>query len=217
MWLNLNSVPAWLGTAVIGLTAAALSYAGKILAEAFQSRRHSRDEKRARLFRLSSLLGASKVAFEIQNELARRLWSMLVEKYRGREAAKEGFESQFTRLYDEFTAEEAELHGIIRGITIYAMRPANQAISKWLEEDVDFRTESWKHTDLAAKLNLLASHLMLWHAKFEAWIPDNPKHALVYMADEADHGLGFPQGVDGLVLRALREIGCPPLRRWLGR
>ena len=36
---------------------------------------------------------------------------------------------------------------------------------------------------------------MLWHAKYEAWIPNHPEHALVYMADEKHHGLGFPGAI----------------------
>jgi hypothetical protein len=62
---------------------------------------------------------------------------------------------------------------------------------------------------LAAKLNLLASHLILWQAKFETLIPDNPKHALIDMADELDHGLAFPVRVDNLVTDALREMRSP--------
>jgi hypothetical protein len=36
-------------------------------------------------------------------------------------------------------------------------------------------------------------------AKFEYWIPDKPERALVFMADENEHGIGFPLGIDDLV------------------
>lgn len=201
-------MPVWLGTAIVGLAVAAVTYVGNLIVETLQSWRRLQDERQARLFRLSSLLKASKVAFEIQNELASRLSSVLVSKHQDHETG-EGYEALFTALHDRFSVEECELHGIIRGITIYAMRPANQAISKWLEDDIDFRNETRTHAELAVRLNLLASHLMLWHAKFEAWIPNSIKHALVYMADEENHGLGFPKGVDDLVACALREMGKP--------
>ena len=207
--LDLYKIPVGFGTAAIALVVAALSYVGTLVAEAFQSWRLSRDERRARLSRLSSLLGASKVAFDIQNDLASRLSLALLEKHPDRKTEEGGYEALFSALYDIFSTEEADLHGIIRGITVHAMRPANQAMSKWLEEDIDFRTDSRNSAELAVNLNLLASHLMLWHAKFEAWIPVNPKHALVYMADETDHGLGFPTRVDSLVVDALREIRRP--------
>jgi hypothetical protein len=60
--------------------------------------------------------------------------------------------------------------------------------------------------------------LLLWHAKHESWILDEPKHALVYMDDEKAHGLGFSkdrkkngvwvEGVDkdvGAVFKELRD------------
>ena len=49
---------------------------------------------------------------------------------------------------------------------------------------------------LAAELVKLESHLLLWIAKYKAWIPEHNEHALVYMADENEHGLGFPSGID---------------------
>jgi len=199
---DLSTVPGWLGTAAIGGVIAALSYAGKTLVDVLRKRRRAQDSLRVRLLQLSSLLNASKVAFEIQNDLAGRLASLL-EPRPGDEAVAGGYEKLFASSYDKFTAEQAELHSIIRGITIYAMRPANLAMSKWLEEDTVFRIETRNDVRLAAQLNHLASHLMLWHAKYQAWIPDNPKHALVYMADEQNHGLGFPEGLDELVSRAV--------------
>jgi hypothetical protein len=49
-------------------------------------------------------------------------------------------------------------------------------------------------------------HLRLWHAKYEAWIPGHPRHALVYLADEEQHGIGFPGGLDQVVDEVLREL-----------
>jgi hypothetical protein len=198
-------------TAIVGLAVAALSYVGKLIVEAAQHWRRLQDERQARLFRLLSLLRASKVAFDIQNELADRLSAMLATHHPECESVSDGYDALFAALYDKFNEEEHDLYGVIRGITLYAMRPANQAISKWLDEDIDFRNERRKHAQLAVQLNLLASHLILWHAKFEAWIPTNPKHSLVYMEDEKQHGLGFPHAVDGEVAAALREMQVPLL------
>lgn len=61
---------------------------------------------------------------------------------------------------------------------------------------------------------------LLWNAKYESWIPEQPEHALVYMDDEKRHGVGFPKrreaiiegkrvtmdGVDVEVARALEEL-----------
>jgi hypothetical protein len=118
-------------------------------------------------------------------------------------------------LFDQFTPEETELHAIVRSITEHALRPLNQQMSNWLANDIDFRTArgaEGKRGQLANKLNLLDSHLLLWHAKYEAWIPANRSHALVYMADEEQHGVGFPRGIERLVDDVIRELGgsVPP-------
>ena len=42
-----------------------------------------------------------------------------------------------------------------------------------------------------------------WHAKYEALLPSMPEHALVYLADEEKHGIGFPTGIDKIVAEAL--------------
>jgi len=128
-----------------------------------------------------------------------------------------GYEDLFKHFHDSFSTQEAELHTLIRGYTIYAMRPVNQAISKWLEEDIDFRTGTGKLQELANELSILAGHLMLWHAKFNSLIPNDPKHALIYMDDEKEHGLPFPRSVDDLVFSALRTWKRRPILNWRGR
>jgi hypothetical protein len=35
------------------------------------------------------------------------------------------------------------------------------------------------------------------------WIPHHPKHALVYLADEKKHGVGFPSGIEVLIKSVL--------------
>ena len=57
----------------------------------------------------------------------------------------------------------------------------------------------------------LEIHLLLWRAKFEYWIPNNPEHCVVYMADEKKHGLGFPPKTDDAVETVLQELR----KRWL--
>ena len=71
-----------------------------------------------------------------------------------------------------------------------------------LKSDIRYRILLIKRTSaaqLAARLNALDTHLMLWLAKYEAWIPDQPKHSLVYLADEERHGARFPAGIEALV------------------
>ncbi len=111
--------------------------------------------------------------------------------------------------------KEKDLHTIIRGQTINAMRPINLDLSKWLADD-DFykislgRTGSARirqRADLGSLLASLEVHLRLWHAKYDSWMMDHPEHALVYLADEERHGPPFPRGLDDLVANL---VGAPP-------
>ena len=111
-----------------------------------------------------------------------------------------------TAAFPKFTADERELHSIIRSITIHGIRPVNQALLDWVRKDATFKGMVHKpgfSGELARKLSELEAHLLLWHAKYEAWIPEQATHALVYLADEKAHGLGFPEGLDELVHHAL--------------
>jgi hypothetical protein len=80
----------------------------------------------------------------------------------------------------------------------------------WVRTDVEHRTVREGTEDqakFATLLNQLDSHLLLWFAKYEAWLPNQPNHALVYLDDEEQHGLKFPHGIEemlGVVLAAAR-------------
>ncbi len=212
---DLNSFPEWVGTALIGAVIAALGYVSKLFVDAWISWRHARAARLSRLLSMSSLLHASYTAFRIQKGHAKRLRDMVHNNHPDHRATCPGFERLFSSLFDQFTPEETELHAIVRSITEHALRPLNQQMSNWLANDIDFRTArgaEGKRGQLANKLNLLDSHLLLWHAKYEAWIPANRSHALVYMADEEQHGVGFPRGIERLVDDVIRELGgsVPP-------
>jgi hypothetical protein len=85
---------------------------------------------------------------------------------------------------------------VIRGYTEHALRPVNVSMSEWLNTDATYRTSLNKQgldAQLAELLNRLDAHLLLWLAKYEAWMPGRPEHALVYLDDEERQGVGFPR------------------------
>jgi|SRR5215469_9254368 len=107
-------------------------------------------------------------------------------------------------------SEELRLHTIIRAYTIYAFKPLNEDLLQWLRTDVHFRGLSpsdHEYGALVVYLRKLQAHLLLWHAKYEAWIPSDPAHCLVYLDDEEKHGLRFPQGGPVLVAALLGHKG----------
>jgi hypothetical protein len=203
--VQLTNVPEWFGAALIGAALAAMGFVGKTIVESWNEARDARYARRAQLVELHSFVRAAQVTFVVQNGHAVELLGM-VERHHPDVDRAGGFEQAFATAFPQFSPQESELHGIIRAMTIHAMKPTNQALLEWLRRDVFFRGHSpndSRYGTLAKLLADLEAHLLLWHAKYEAWVPDHPTHALVYMADESSHGLGFPAGIDSEVSRLL--------------
>jgi len=193
-----------------GAVLAALGYVGKQLADLITAHMATRRIRRARLLRLYSLLRTGRVIFELQNDLTRALYQAITQNHpeaSSPEWAGAGFEELFAHFYPNFTAAERNLHSIIRGQTVNAMRRINTELSAWLSDDDFYKVftgsgrgnGTQKRAQLAWLLGDLEVHLRLWHAKYETRIINHPEHALVYMADEERHGPGFPAGLDNLV------------------
>lgn len=195
---------------LIGAVVAALGYVGKEGVQAVRKWRREREERRVRLNRMQALLWASRTAFVVQCAQRDRLAGRLASRFRDDLPEEPGYERLFTHLYKRFDAEEQDLHAVIRGYTEHALRPINQAMRAWLENDIDYRTTHGKsgvEAEFAEQLNQLDAHLLLWLGKYESWIPDRPDHALVYLADEAEHGLGFPAGIEDTLAQMLGREG----------
>ena|SRR6266542_3910686 len=206
---SIDQIPEWLATAVVAAIIAALGYVGKLLIELFQSYNNRRRSRRSQLIQLQSLLRATRVAFEIQNLQAQKLTNSIEINYPEISKNFTGYEEKISRAYNNLNNEEKELHSIIRSITINTLYPTNKATLKWLRNDTFFKAEKSNNkifSELAKKLVDLESHLILWIAKYEAWFPNYPEHALNYMADEKEHGLGFPNGIDQLVEEAVNKF-----------
>ena len=193
-----------------GAVLAALGYVGKQLADLVIAQIAAIRVRRARLLRLYSLLRAGRIIFATQNDLVRDLLQEISENHpeaSSPELAAAGFEEVFAQAYPNFTAAERNLHSVIRGQTINAMRSINTELSAWLTEDDFYKvftggargSATQNRAQLAQLLGDLEVHLRLWHAKYETWIIDRPEHALVYTADAERHGTGFPGGLDNLV------------------
>ena len=104
------------------------------------------------------------------------------------------------RHFEFFDEDEQALHRVIRGYTVHALRPLNTDTLAW-PTPIASRAGRAKQqpAELTNKLRQLHKHLLLWIAKYEVWIPDEPHDALVYLADEERHGIGFPQGIEDVV------------------
>ena len=162
--------------------------------------------RRARLVTLLSYLRGSASVFQVQIEIRDRLHERLIAREPQWNHADLSIEAVFRRAYPTLSEEEKELHDVIRGYTSGGLRPLNEAMLQWLEQDMDYKLGGIKdlaRRELAEKLTKLEEHLLLWRAKYKAWIPDRPVHALVYLADEERHGVGFPEGIEETIERVL--------------
>jgi hypothetical protein len=195
---------------LVGAVLAALGWVAKEIVASVKEWRHEEAERRVLLHRMEALLNASQVAFRVQKELRNRLAQQLESRFRNELPEDRGFERLFTHFYDRLEPDEKDLHSIIRAYTEHVLHPLNAAMRTWLQEDVEYRTSRGKtgvEAKLCQELNTLDTHLLLWPAKYEAWIPDHPDHALVYLADEEKHGLAFPHGIEDIVAEVLAQRG----------
>jgi hypothetical protein len=188
---------------------AALGYVGKLVIETWREWRRSEAQSLAQLFKLQALLRASRTAFSVQRALAGRLAAQLTAEHATDLPGAPGLERRFSQLHAQFSPADTELHEIIRAHTEHALHPINQALAEWLRNDARHRIIDRRKNEheirLAELLNQLDSHLLLWLAKYERWIPGRPDHALVYLDDEQEHGLGFPTGLDEALETVLEE------------
>ena len=206
-------IPEWLGTAVLGAIIAALGYLAKLLLEWLGEVKIRLRTRRARLVEVFSLLRAGRVAFKIQSEHRNRLKESIAKRAPELDASLTGYERLFTAAYPSMTEDEKELHTLVRTITVNTLRPLNESLLKWLREDTYFKARTWGsglYVQVAQKLADLEAHLLLWHAKYTVWIPENPAHSLIYLADEERHGVGFPSGIENDVQELLKR------RWWIG-
>lgn len=217
------NLPVEIKVAILGGALAAVGYFGKSLISWRQDRQKYKAQNISELQRLQSLLNASRTLFDLQQEQVDRLLLMIEENHPAEYNPCLGFEERMESCYPIFDKTEREIHGIIRAYSEHSLRPINLAMSAWLRSDMLFKTglvKSRRRKALAKNLFDLEIHLLLWNAKYVAWLPGQPHHALVYMADENEHGLGFPgdrivkengediyvEGTDNCVAAVLKEL-----------
>jgi hypothetical protein len=203
---ELNALPEWVGTAIIGAVLASLGFLGTRLIDWISAIRAERRARRARLVDLLALLRAGDVAFKIQSENRNRLLARLERRAPELRKRAWGFDKIFARTYPSMTPAELDLHAVVRTITMHTLQPLNEGLLAWLQADHEFKVHRPGKGDrarLATYLADLEAHLLLWRSKYQAWIPTHPERALVYLADERRHGLPFPDGGTDLVGKLL--------------
>jgi hypothetical protein len=198
--LNGETGDIWLQRTIAAAVIAACGYVANIAVESIQKWQRFKAKQKTSLFKLLAVLRTMRAAYQIQathrNELARRIRS---KNDGSRDVI--GYEELFSQYFEKFSKGDQELHGYIRGITIHAIEPLNRAVAKWLDGDTYHRARRATplQKELAVALDQLSVHLSLWRARYAIWIPEQPSHALVYLADEKKYGIGFPRGIEKII------------------
>jgi len=206
--MGLTNLPEWIGAAVLGALLALAGWVGKQLAEWLAKLRAEERHRRARLAELLALVRAGDAAWKVQCENRDRLAEVIESRNPTLTKAEHGYDRLFALAFPTMSGTERELYDVVRSITIYTFEPLNAALLRWLAADVEFRVrppDRTSRSQLSKYLTDLEAHLLLWQAKFKAWIPDHPERALVYLADEERHGVGFPKGGAELIANILHQ------------
>jgi hypothetical protein len=217
--LEIVSLPEWLTTALVAAALATLGFVGKQVLEWIVALRAVRRVRRAKLVTLLSLLNGSAAVYRVQAILRNNLLKSLMQRSPDLKSSGPGYESIFSAAFPTLTDEERKLHTMIRGYTVNGLKPLNEAMVQWLQADTEFKLARSRKRNLRAlarKLSALEPHLLMWLAKYAAWIPETPSHALVYLGDEEGHGVPFPKHIENtieVVLGLRMEPLAPLLKR----
>ena len=206
----MEGIPQWLGAPVLAATIAALGYVLKLLIDELNKWRARRYEQQSRLVALQSMLLASRRVYETQNA---HLRSFICELKAAGFDVSGSFDEVLAAAYPKMDERQRLRHGLLRSYTTNAMRPLNLAMIDWLAVDNHFKGKAGTGAadDLASNLQTLEAHLLLWRAKYDFWIPDRPERAIVYMADERQHEMGFPVGIEDLIAKRTGGLAETPV------
>ncbi len=211
----MDEMPTWVGQGLVALLVGALiPYWLKTLDNVKDRRQKIRElhmDRLASIIELSTLLTTSRIIFITQNKMAQKLVLPLMKQHGDKILDGMSINEILAKLYPKFTEDQIAQHKNIRAWSIHLMMPINQEIINWLENDTLFRTTYISAKDstkrlLANKLIELHAHLLLWKGKYNALIPEENSNAIVYLADEERHGIGFPGGLDELIQKMMTEL-----------
>ena len=196
--MSLAEIPDWLSAAIIGAVFATIAFFTKELIERRKINIAILAENISNLKSLLRLLKTQHRVFSIQCKRRDEIISHLTVQFPEDVQKYNGFEEKLTNLYDKMDPIDRENHLVVRGYTKGSLFPLNKKIQKLTRKiNVNLlNAHSVEKENLKIYLENLDLHLNLWLAKYDEWIPDNPKHSLVYLADEKEHGIGFPTGIE---------------------
>jgi hypothetical protein len=205
--VEFTALPEYIASAIFAAAIAAIGFLAKQVFELVAVHRAAKQSRRARLVTLLSLLEGSAAVYRVQAQLRNKLLQTITQRNPELDARHEGYERVFSTALPLMSNDERQLHSIIRAYTVSGLKPLNEAMVQWLHYDTEFKYARFRtsyYRILARQLKALEAHLLMWLAKYAAWIPEWPTHALVYLDDEEEHGVPFPKGIEETIRNVLK-------------
>ena len=155
---------------------------------------------------LNNFLSLSKSIIRTQNEQRNRLYSEIHSKVNG---SSSNYNDIFSRYHPEMNANQKEIFDLIRKLTAISLVDVNNKMSLWLEEHPihELIPESSTSTImLETNLLQLSIHLTEWFNTHENVFKDDESQSLIYLKDEKQQGIGFPNQLEPTIVRVVQEL-----------
>ena len=89
------------------------------------------------------------------------------------------------------------------------MQRVNKDLKDWMKKAHLPKIENSKTIEMKTFLNRLPqlrNHLNDWFDIYEGLFLKDEKHSLIYTADEKEHGIGFPTGIEDTLREAIASL-----------
>lgn len=204
-----SAIPDYVATAIIAAIFATLGFFARKFYDQIEELWAKRKNTIKKLQQLNVLLDESKSIFDNQDYLVRRLNSLLKNEFGDETTDWKGYDETFFRMYPVMTDEQIELFSLIRGCTMNSMRRVNEELLHWIKDNSVIELSERKLLNsekFNTQLAQLKKHLNLWFDKYEAVFKLNERRSLIYLADEKEHGIGFPRDLKTTLDSILAEV-----------
>lgn len=184
-----------LSHAAIGLLGAAIGYFGKNLLEMYHGRRALRADRIKVLKRLAVLIDEGSSVRRTQRYLANALYVMVEKNHPAEVKGTFGYDQAFLAAFSQFSAEERDLHALLRSTTIHSALRIHTALREWAESSTDIigeLPESRSRTLFGQHLAELKEYLNGWFSVYYARVQDDLRRPDVFMREGQPEGQPQP-------------------------
>jgi hypothetical protein len=202
-------MPDWLPEALFTAVGGVLGFFGKSWIESRRAKIAARMDALRQLKEFAALLEESYSVFQSQIYLAKQLLASVRANHPGETADVRGYDDTFRAAFDVLTPQEAEIHALVRGMTMHPMLRLNETLKAWIDRNgsvVRELPQTAAQAQLEQEIAKLAKHLNEWFSKYHALLPTDKKRSVIFLADEKQQGTRFPQDLTPALKTVIAEM-----------